>query len=279
LLPQGHIRRIAVVTALDVAGGLALAAWAWLLVARGGFWRADQRLTDAGSELATWPTVVAVIPARDEAASVGRAVESLLRQDYPGRFTVVLVDDNSRDGTADAARKAATNANATERLRVVAGAPLATGWTGKLWAVHQGLAEAARFAPNAAYVLLTDADVVHEPAGLRRLVAKAETERHALVSLMVKLRCEAGWEKLLIPAFVFFFQKLYPFPWVNDPNRPTAAAAGGCMLVRRDTLSDIGGVERIRNRLIDDCALARAIKVRGADLARPRRAYLESPTL
>ncbi len=250
-------------SALDVAGGLALAAWAWLLVARGGFWRADQRLGDAGSEPAAWPETVAVIPARDEAASVGRAVESLLRQDYPGRLTVVLVDDNSRDGTADAARTAAAGAKAAERLRVVAGAPLAPGWTGKLWAVHQGLAEAARFAPNAAYVLLTDADIVHEPAGLRRLVAKAETERRRLVSLMVKLRCEAGWEKLLIPAFVFFFQKLYPFSWVNDPNRPTAAAAGGCMLVRRDTLSDIGGVERIRNRLIDDCALAREIKARG----------------
>jgi len=251
------------VTAFDVASGFALAAWAWLLVARGGFWRADQRLPDAGPGPAAWPGVVAVIPARDEAAFVGRSVESLLRQDYPGRFTVVLVDDNSLDGTADVARKAATNAHAAERLRVVAGASLAPGWTGKLWAVHQGLAEAARFAPDAAYVLLTDADIVHEPASLRRLIAKAETERLCLVSLMVKLRCEAGWEKLLIPAFVFFFQKLYPFPWVNDPNRPTAAAAGGCMLVRRDTLADIGGVERIRGRLIDDCALAREVKGQG----------------
>ncbi|MBM3582364.1 MAG: glycosyltransferase, partial [Alphaproteobacteria bacterium] len=142
-------------------------------------------------------------------------------------------------------------------------APLAPGWTGKLWAVHQGLAEAACFAPPSAYVLLTDADIVHESATLRRLVAKAETEQLYLVSLMVKLRCEAGWEKLLIPAFIFFFQKLYPFPWVNDPNRPTAAAAGGCMLVRRDTLADIGGVEHIRDRLIDDCALAREVKARG----------------
>ncbi|MBM3732795.1 MAG: glycosyltransferase [Acidimicrobiia bacterium] len=250
-------------TAFDVASGLALAAWACLLVARGGFWRADQRLFDVGPGPAAWPEVVAVIPARDEAAFVGRAVESLLRQDYPGRFTVELVDDNSRDGTADVARKAAAGVGAPERLRVVTGAPLAPGWTGKLWAVHQGLAEAACFAPPSAYVLLTDADIVHESATLRRLVAKAETEQLYLVSLMVKLRCEAGWEKLLIPAFIFFFQKLYPFPWVNDPNRPTAAAAGGCMLVRRDTLADIGGVEHIRDRLIDDCALAREVKARG----------------
>jgi hopene-associated glycosyltransferase HpnB len=176
---------------------------------------------------------------------------------------VILVDDNSEDGTAAVAARAAADAGAAERLRIVKGVPLAEGWTGKLWAVHQGLAEAGAFAPNAAYVLLSDADIVHEPANLRRLVAHAERERRHLVSLMVKLRCESGWEKLLIPAFVFFFQKLYPFAWVNDPRRPAAAAAGGCMLIRKETLAAIGGVERIRDRLIDDCALAREIKARG----------------
>jgi hopene-associated glycosyltransferase HpnB len=251
------------VIGLDVASWLALAAWVWLLVGRGGFWRADARLGPTPPELETWPEVVAVIPARNEASGVGQAVESLFRQDYSGRCSVVLVDDNSEDGTADVAVKAATSADATERLRVVKGAPLAPGWTGKLWAVHQGLADADKFAPNATYVLLTDADIAHEPANLRQLVGKAERENLHLVSLMVKLRCEAGWEKLLIPAFVFFFQKLYPFAWVNDPYKPAAAAAGGCMLVRRETLAGVGGVERIRDRLIDDCALAREIKAKG----------------
>lgn len=250
---------------MSVLAGLALSAlvaWAGLLLFRGDFWRADQRLDDGAPEPARRPDVVAVVPARNEAAGVGRAVSSLLGQDYPGRFSVVLVDDNSDDGTADVARRAAAALNGAERLHVVAGQPLAQGWTGKLWAVHQGLAEAERVQPTAAYVLLTDADIVHDPGTLRRLVAKAEG-RH-LVSLMVKLRCEAFWEKLLIPAFVFFFQKLYPFPWVNDPARATAAVAGGCMLARRDTLAAIGGIAAIRDRLIDDCALAAAIKPQGS---------------
>jgi hopene-associated glycosyltransferase HpnB len=263
VLPEGRFRRAYVVIALFVLSWLALAAWVWLLAARGGFWRADQRLDKTPLDLGRWPEVVAVIPARNEAAFVGQAVESLLRQDYPGRFSVVLVDDSSNDGTAEIATRAADAAGAGERLRVLRGERLPAGWTGKLWAVHQGLAEAAELAPNAAYVLLTDADIVHEPRNLRRLVAKAEGERLHLVSLMVKLRCEGAWEKLLIPAFVFFFQKLYPFPWVNDPLKRTAAAAGGCMLVRKETLAAVGGVERIRDRLIDDCALAREIKAKG----------------
>ena len=248
-------------SAFGALSGLALAAWVWLLAARGGFWRADQRLPASTPELARWPEVVAVVPARNEAASVGASVASLLGQDYPGRFSVVLVDDGSDDGTAEIAKTAA--AGAASRLRVLQGEPLPAGWTGKLWAVHRGLAEAGKFAPDAAYVLLTDADIVHDPANLRRLVGKAEGERLGLVSLMVKLRCETGWEKILIPAFVFFFQKLYPFPWVNDAAKPTAAAAGGCMLVRKDTLAVAGGVERVRGRLIDDCALAREIKAKG----------------
>jgi hopene-associated glycosyltransferase HpnB len=263
VLREGRFVRIDVVTALEIASGLALAAWVWLLANRGGFWRADQRLDAHPPALERWPEVVAVIPARNEAASVGRTIESLLGQDYPGRFAIVLVDDNSEDGTGAVAAEVARRQGAGERLRVVKGAPLAPGWTGKLWAVYQGLAAAATIAPDATYVLFTDADIVHEPMQLRRLVGKSEGAELCLVSLMVKLRCQAGWEKLLIPAFVFFFQKLYPFPWVNDPRTRTAAAAGGCMLVRKTTLADIGGVERIRDRLIDDCALAREIKARG----------------
>ena len=186
----------------------------------------------------------------------------------------------ARDGTGDAARAARGSRGAPPgsssarghplvaagdgRLTVVRGAPLAPGWTGKMWAVHQGLAQAADSAPDAAYVLLTDADIEHAPESLVRLVAKAEDEDLDLVSLMALLRCEAIWEQLLAPAFVFFFQKLYPFPWVNDPRRAAAAAAGGCMLVRRAALERVGGVASIRDRLIDDCALARRIKAGGA---------------
>jgi len=198
--------------------------------------------------------VTAVIPARNEAATIGRTVGSLLAQDYPGELSVIVVDDNSDDGTAEAA-------GSDPRLRVIPGAPLADGWTGKLWAVSQGVREAGT-APD--YLLLTDADIEHDPGNLKRLVYKAETDGRHLVSLMVKLRCESFWERLLIPAFVFFFQKLYPFPAVNDPNSRIAAAAGGCMLVRRETLEAAGGIDAIRSAVIDDCALARLIKKRGS---------------
>ena len=266
-------------SALAALNWLALVAWIWLLVARGGFWRADQRLSDKTPELAHWPEVVAVVPARNEAANVGASVTSLLGQNYPGRFSIVLVDDGSNDGTADVARRTADSTGAGSRLCILKGVPLPVGWSGKLWAVHQGLAEVGKLAPDASYVLLTDADIVYEPLQLRRLVGQAEGARVHLVSLMVKLRCETGWEKFLIPAFVFFFQKLYPFPWVNDAGRRTAAAAGGCMLVRKDTLAAAGGVERIRSRLIDDCALAQEIKAHGtiwlglADTAASLRSY------
>ncbi len=242
---------------LEILAYLPAAIWFGLIIFRGDFWRADQTLPDAPPELAAWPAVVAVIPARNEAATIGATVASLLAQDYPGRFDVVVVDDHSDDGTAAAA-------GADPRLSVVAAEPLQPGWTGKLWAVRQGLeATDARF-PDAAYVLLTDADITHDAPNLRRLVGKAEGEDLALVSLMARLRCEGWWERLLIPAFVFFFQMLYPFPWVNDRNRVTAAAAGGCMLVRRSALRATGGVDAIRDRLIDDCALARQIKRQGA---------------
>lgn len=243
--------------ALIVIAAASAAAWLWLLFARGGFWRADQKLATSQRSPDTWADIVAVVPARNEADVIGQAVASLAAQDYPGRLSVVVVDDGSDDGTEAAARAASSE------VEVVSGAPLAPGWTGKMWAVHQGVTRAVASHPGAAFVWLTDADIEHDPAELRHLVATAEAGRHDLVSLMVRLHCRTFWERLLIPAFVFFFQKLYPFPWVNDPARRTAGAAGGSMLVRRTALERIGGIEAIRSALIDDCALAGAIKPGG----------------
>ena len=240
-------------TALAVAS---LLAWLWLAAFRGGFWRCSRQLPADPPAPAAWPEVVAVIPARDEAETIGRAVASLRDQDYPGRLSVVVVDDESRDGTAAAAR------TADPEVEVVAGAPLPSGWVGKVWAQAQGLERVERAHPDTEWVLLTDADIAHDPTAVRRLVATGEASGLDLVSLMVRLRCASGWERLLIPAFVFFFQKLYPFPWVADPRRRTAAAAGGCMLVRRSALAAAGGLAVIADRLIDDCALAAALKPR-----------------
>jgi hopene-associated glycosyltransferase HpnB len=239
--------------------GLSLAIWLYLLLARGGFWRLTT--LPRASDPVAWPDIVAVIPARDEAAGVGRTVQSLL--DYPGRLHLVLVDDQSRDGTADVARRAAAANDAADRLTVVQGRPLPGGWTGKLWAMQQGLECAAEVAPDAAYVLLTDADIAHDAEELRRLVAHAVARDLHLASLMVHLHCRTWPERLLIPAFVFFFGMLYPFRWVNRPQHPMAAAAGGCMLVKRATLARIGGVGSFRDALIDDCALAARIKPLG----------------
>ncbi len=245
-----------------VLAGVSLAIWLYLVALRGGFWRADRRLDEDLQAPApeAWPAVVALVPARDEAAVIGRAIASLLAQDYPGPLQVVLADDDSSDATAKNARRAAEIAGRAERLHVVAARPLPAGWSGKPWALHEALARAAAVAPEAAYLWLSDADIEHGPATLRRLVAKAEAERLNLVSLMVGLSCRGFWERLLIPPFVYFFQMLYPFPWVNDPGRDTAAAAGGCVLLRRDALARAGGFAAIKGELIDDCALARRIK-------------------
>jgi hopene-associated glycosyltransferase HpnB len=202
-----------------------------------------------------------VIPARDEAPVIARALKSLFIQDYPGSFRIVLVDDDSGDDTAAEARAAAASVGAADRLTIVEAGPVPVGWTGKLWAVHQGVAVAREFRPD--YLLLTDADIVHGRVSLRELVARAESGGYGLVSLMVRLNCRSLWERLLIPAFVFFFFKLYPPRWVADLRRRTAAAAGGCMLVRRETLDRVGGIASIRGEIIDDCALARRIKAAG----------------
>jgi hopene-associated glycosyltransferase HpnB len=240
---------------------LSLGIWLYLLFARGFFWRIEAE--PAPPEPSAWPAVVAVIPARDEADSVGRAVGSLLAQDYPGELSVVLVDDHSRDGTAEIARAAAAERGASARLEVVAARPLAAGWTGKLWAIAEGLRRLAERGDEASYVLLTDADIEHDPRNVRELVARAEGQGLDLASLMVRLHCATWAERALIPAFVFFFRMLYPFAWANDPGNPMAAGAGGCMLVRRAALERIDGVARIRGELIDDCALARELKANG----------------
>jgi hopene-associated glycosyltransferase HpnB len=204
------------------------------------------------------PDVVAVVPARNEEAYVGRALRSLLAQDYGGRLSVILVDDHSGDATRAIAQAVPTPPGRS--LEVIGVRPLPPGWSGKLWAVSEGLRLAARRMPGARYLLLTDADIAHDRSNLRRLVAKAETEQLDLVSLMVRLHCEHFWERLLIPSFVFFFRKLYPFAAVNRQQHRLAAAAGGCTLVLRTALARAGGIEAIRDRLIDDVALAQRIK-------------------
>lgn len=249
---------------------LSLLIWIYLLGLRGQFWRTDQQLQedsmnghDSRAEIADFASsVCVVIPARDEADLISVTVRSLLTQRYPGSLNVFLVDDHSTDGTAEAARATAKALGKLDQLHVIAAAPLPSGWTGKLWALEQGIEQAMTLKPD--YILLTDADIEHDPTNVSKLVAKAVNDDRELVSLMVRLRCESFWEKLLIPAFVFFFAKLYPFRWSNDPNSAIAAAAGGCSLIRREALVRIGGVEAIRHALIDDCALAHEIKFSGS---------------
>ena len=245
--------------------GFGLAAWLYLLLARGGFWRADIRDEDGlPAPPAEWPLVVAVVPARNEADVIAKSLSSLLSQDYPRPLRVILVDDQSDDGTTATARAAAEAVGANERLIVVQGEPLPQGWTGKLWAMKQGVARASALAEPPHYLLLTDADIAYEPGVIRRLAARAEAGSLVLTSLMVKLRCESLAERALIPAFVFFFQMLYPFAWVNRRDSAMAAAAGGCMLVQRDELEAAGGIGAIRSSLIDDCALGRCLKKQGS---------------
>jgi hopene-associated glycosyltransferase HpnB len=239
---------------------MVLAIWLYLLIGRGGFWLARERDGKVAAGRGPWPAITAIIPARDEAESIGETVASLLRQDYSGAFTVMVVDDQSRDATAQVAREAAVELNAANRVRVVSGRALPAGWTGKLWAQHQGVDVAVSAPHPADYLLFTDADIVYTPDALRALVARAQSGGYVLTSLMAKLRCTSFAERMFIPAFIFFFQMLYPFAWSNNPRRAVAAAAGGCMLVRREALHAAGGIAAIRNALIDDCALAKKLK-------------------
>jgi hopene-associated glycosyltransferase HpnB len=247
-------------------------AWLVLLFGRGWFWLARDDDRDAAGlpEPATWPGVVAIVPAWDESTTIGETVRSLLAQDYPGTFRLVVVDDRSTDGTGAAALATAAG---DPRLVVLRGGARPPGWTGKLWALEQGLAEALRVIPAEALpdrLLFTDADIRHSPDSLRRLVARATTARspgprqgRVMVSLMARLRCASAAERWLIPAFVFFFQMLYPFRWSNRPGARTAAAAGGCVLLDRAAFIRAGGLAPIRGEIIDDCALARRMKAVG----------------
>jgi len=236
--------------------GLAvLAIWLGLIVGRDGFWMARERDDhDLPPFPANWPDVTAVVPARDEADVIARSIGSLIAQDYPGRFRILLVDDSSSDGTGAIARSLGS-----ERVEVLTGKPLPHGWTGKLWAMEQGIGRAGT---EPEWLWLTDADIAHAPDTLRTLVARGEAKGLSLVSLMARLRCETWAERMLVPAFVFFFQMLYPFGRVNRPGS-LGAAAGGCMLARRTALERAGGIAAIRGALIDDCSLGALLKRQG----------------
>jgi hopene-associated glycosyltransferase HpnB len=252
------------VPVLAALTGLAAVAWLYLLTCHGGYWLTGQRLPGASGPPARWPSVRAVVPARDEAALLPVTLPTLLGQDYPGEFGVIVVDDGSSDGTGEVARR--LGAGAARGLRVVEGSPPPGGWAGKVWAMAQGVARAG----PADYVLFTDADIAFRPGTLSALVRAAEGDDRDLVSQMALLRAVSAWERVVVPAFVYFFAQLYPFRRVNRPGGRTAAAAGGCMLVRRRALEASGGLAGVRGARIDDVALARQIKAPGRRLKRPR---------
>ena len=238
-----------------------LAIWLYLVFARGLFWLGRERDGAAITLPSILPSVAVVVPARNEAENIAQSVTSLLRQEYPA-LSLIVVDDDSDDGTADVARRTAASLRAEQKLSIVESRTLPERWTGKLWAVKQGIAAAEeKLAPK--YLLLTDADIVHAPDTLSWLVAQAETHHLVLASLTARWRCQGLAERVHIPAFIYFFQMLYPFAWVNRPDHAMAGAAGGCMLVRADALCAAGGIEIIRDALIDDCALAGALKKQG----------------
>jgi hopene-associated glycosyltransferase HpnB len=243
---------------INVLAIVGVALWIYLLVGRGRFWLNPVKDT-AGlvGRRDHWPAVVAVVPARNESEVIASSVQSLLQQQYPGPFNVIVVDDDSTDQTAGIAARAGA-AVANGRLTVLRSEGVSGGWTGKLWALNQGIAAAEFSRPD--YVLLTDADIVHAPDTLSWLVERALTGRYVLTSFMAKLRCESRAERSHVPAFIYFFQMLYPFPWVCRPESSVAAAAGGCMLIRADALAAAGGVASIRSALIDDCSLAAKLK-------------------
>ncbi|HUY50526.1 MAG TPA: glycosyltransferase [Streptosporangiaceae bacterium] len=236
------------------AAVLAAIAWAYLLAGHGGYWRTDQRLPRAHRDPAEWPSVVAVVPARNEAAVLPVTLPTLLSQDYPGQFSVVLVDDGSTDGTAGTA--AALSDGTGRALRIAAAGDPPAGWAGKVHAMAEGL----RAAGECDYVLFTDADISYAPGTLTMLVRGAVADNRVIVSQMALLRADCGWERFIVPAFTYFFAQLYPFRRVNRPGSRTAAAAGGCMLVRREALTSAGGLARIRGARIDDVALGGLLK-------------------
>jgi hopene-associated glycosyltransferase HpnB len=257
-------------------GSISLAIWLYLAFARGSFWRLSELDRDTKNEAPSpWPNVIAVVPARNEAATIAQAVTSLLQQNYPGEFSVILVDDHSEDATAPSAHQATSKLNAGTRIEIHTAAPLPRGWTGKLWALDEGVRRGPallRPSPGAngpseqTYYWFTDADITHAPDTLQRLVSRAEHDQLDLTSLMVRLQAKTAPERALIPAFLFFFLKLYPPRWTANPKARTAGAAGGCILLRSEALHRIGGLTAIRSEVIDDCALARAVKASGGKI-------------
>ncbi|WP_327187537.1 glycosyltransferase [Streptomyces sp. NBC_01334] len=247
------------VSAIVWIAAVTLAAWLWLLLCQGFFWRTDVRLP-ARKEPREWPSVCVVVPARDEAAVLPASLPSLLAQDYPGRAEVFLVDDGSSDGTGELARTLARQRGGLPLTVASPGEPPA-GWTGKLWAVRHGIGLARAREPE--YLLLTDADIAHGPDSLRELVAAARTGGFDVVSQMARLRVESLWERLVVPAFVYFFAQLYPFRRIGRRGARTAAAAGGCVLLRTDAAERARIPDAIRHAVIDDVALARAVKGAG----------------
>lgn len=260
-----------------IAGIFSVLIWLYLLLARGGFWRVGRHLLQSLDRQTSYRIAV-VVPARNEAEVIEQSIKSLLEQLGNNSIHIFLVDDNSSDGTAETALRAAAQTNQSSALTIIPGSPLPSGWTGKLWAVQQGIERAHGFNPD--FFLLTDADILHDPANISRLVTIAEGGPYDLASFMVKLHCRTIAEKLLIPAFVFFFFKLYPPSWISNSRHKTAGAAGGSILVRRAALERAGGIAAIRSEIIDDCALARVVKRNGGrvwlgltDATRSLRAY------
>jgi hopene-associated glycosyltransferase HpnB len=243
-----------------LVAAIPLATWIYIFLARGNFWqlREDDIYLQP---LANWPRVAVIVPARNEAENIAKTIRSLAAQEYPGEFSIIIVDDHSEDGTAVLAQKAASESGASQRVRIHSAASLAPGWTGKLWALNEGVQVASEDKPD--FLWFTDADIEHAPDTLHRLVYRAERDALDLASLMVLLQAETFPERLLIPPFLYFFLMLYPPRWISDPNASTAGAAGGCILLRRNVLAPIGGIASIRGEVIDDCALARAVKKNG----------------
>jgi hopene-associated glycosyltransferase HpnB len=244
-------------------GIISLAIWLYLVFVHGSFWRLRSFDDDLALHAAPnkWPSIVAIVPARNEADTIAQTLAALLQQDYPGEFSIIVVDDHSKDATSQMAQRTAREKDAESRVEIHPASALPAGWTGKLWALNEGVTKAAAHA--ATFYWFTDADIVHAPGTLQRLVARAEQNKLDLASLMVLLQATTLPERALIPAFLFFFLKLYPPRWTADPSASTAGAAGGCILLRRKSLERLGGFPAIRNEVIDDCALASAVKRSG----------------
>ncbi len=252
----------AAVSAIEWTAVASLVVWCWLLLGQGFFWRTDVRLPPR-REPDVWPSVCVVVPARDEAEVLPASLPSLLAQDYPGRAEVFLVDDGSADGTGELARELSRRCGGLPLTVTSPGEP-PSGWTGKLWAVRHGIALARAREPE--YLLLTDADIAHAPDSLRALVAAAGTGGFDMVSQMARLRVASPWERLVVPAFVYFFAQLYPFRWIARRGGRTAAAAGGCVLLRAEAAERARIPDAIRQAVIDDVALARAVRGSGGHI-------------